>query len=116
MTKFNDLFAAIVAPAINDGPGGRGEEVVYLPHNKPERRAITVRINRNRAERNDQGVMVPMLTFTVIDSSTTGISRSEVSIGRDQILLKIEPNGESERRTVGAIVEESGGELEFMVG
>jgi len=113
-TNFDEMFAEKCSPMLNDL---FGESATYFPCNRlPSGRAITVRINRNRAERNDQGVMVPMLTFTVIDSSTTGISRSEVSIGRDQILLKIEPNGESERRTVGAIVEESGGELEFMVG
>ncbi len=115
MTKFNDLFTAIVSPALNDGPGGHGEEVVYVPHNRPER-TITVRVDRQRRIRLDSGQMVEAVTFTASNSETTGIARTEFKEGKDMIRIAIRRGGVVQLRTIGAILEEVGGDLEFKVG
>ncbi len=115
MTSYNDLYSLIVAPAQRTGPGGHGEEVVYVPGNKPER-TIWAKVNRATPDELSAGIRIHPLTVEVINNDETGITIRELNEGRHKIRVAVYLGGQREEKTLGKVVSSDGGVIEITVG
>ena len=93
-----------------------GEPVVYFPNGGVNGRSINAIVERNVEIPSETGEQVAkLMVVRVIDSSTLGISSTEINSGKDVIALPLHVGGSVVRREITRLVDDSNGMLRFTV-
>ncbi len=98
--------------------GDFGETVTYHPQGGEPRELENINVIRDPPELLDSlpsGATSPVFIVIVPNSVTTGIARSELDRGRDEIELPIDVGGDTTRRKIKSVLSEDGGMLRLEV-
>ncbi len=104
MTTFDTEFADF---AVDDLIDEFGESVIYLPFGGLPR-TINAIVNRSQPQGSVEGMpraTVPTITVSARNDATTGILRSEVNSGKDQIQLAIRKGQAVSVRTIANVTD-----------
>lgn len=94
-----------------------GEWIVYLPRAGGKPRRIFARVVRNDPSIiSETGEVVGQnITITVENSVTTGILATEIDSGGDEVQVAIEEGGELVTRSIAKVLNDSNGQVNFLV-
>lgn len=94
-----------------------GEWIVYLPRAGGKPRRIFARVVRNDTSIiSETGEVVGQnITITVENSVTTGILATEIDSGGDEVQVAIEEGGELVTRSIAKVLNDSNGQVNFLV-
>jgi hypothetical protein len=103
MTTFDTRFAAGAAPQLFSH---FGESITYYPFGGTAR-TITAIVDREPPSIVDGAgeIITHAMVIEVYDSSSTGISLSELNTGRDKIGVALRAGGTAEQRSVAQLME-----------
>jgi hypothetical protein len=101
----HDYMAADMA--IVTGTDDHGETVTYRPYGGTAR-SITAIVERDDETDVDvaSNVTAPLITITVANSATAGISATEIKVGADQIDVADRPGKTATSRVILRIIEQ----------
>jgi hypothetical protein len=89
-----------------------GESITYYSRGSDGR---SIQAIVTRGQQILDGVPTQLITCSVLDSSTLGISASEIDDGRDQVGIALEQGGEVLRREITLMNDDSNGMVRFRV-
>ena len=89
-----------------------GETITYYPLGNGGR-SIQAIVTRGQEVLN--GIVAQLITCSVLDDATLGVSSSEIDDGRDQVGIALEQGGEVLRREITLLDDDSNGMVRFRV-
>jgi len=93
-----------------------GELVVYYPSGGTDGRPIRAKIERNVGIPSETGQQVAYaFRITVLDSSVDGIAATEINTQLDEIEFATIAGGDTERRSISFVPDDSNGLVRLMV-
>mgnify|MGYP006362771763 FL=1 len=113
MSRFRSQFRRMGAAALL---AQFGEPITYYADGTGGGRPIQAKVERDVAVPSESGDQVALaIIVRVLDSSTEGISATEIDDCKDEVSLPIKEGGSAERRKVGRRMADSNGLVRFMV-
>lgn len=112
-SRFDDLFAATGAPTLIDM---FGEPVVYYPGGDTDAgRSISAMIEREVQVISHGEIMGFVTVVRVLDSSTEGISATEINTGRDTIRIQMRRGESSRLKQITKVLSTENGIVRFQL-
>lgn len=110
MSRFRSQFKR--GPAVSL-VRGFGEMITYYSGGADGRQVQAI-VSRSQ-EVGPTGNVAQLVTCSVVDDSTLGISATEIDDGRDSVLIALEQGGEATRREITLMDDDSNGMVRFRV-